>query len=96
MARDNSKPASKNDVKEIVIDASPTVLEGVDRLLKNYATKKDLKKFSTKEDLKREILYVRDDIKGLKADLSDTPSRKQFEELKRRVDHYHPTTQLRT
>lgn len=90
MAKDNSRPASKKDVKEIVIDASHAVLEGVDRLLKNYATKKDLKKFATKEDLKRETSYVRNDIKGLKADLSDTPSRKQFEHLKRKVDHYHP------
>ena len=36
--------------------------------------------------------YIKDLINGLKADLSDTPSRRQFEKLKARVDKYHPLT----
>jgi predicted nucleic acid-binding Zn-ribbon protein len=30
--------------------------------------------------------HIREEIKELKADLSDTPSRREFEELKHRVD----------
>ncbi len=36
--------------------------------------------------------HLKDQIDGLKADLSDTPSRRQFEKLKARVDKYHPLT----
>ena len=34
--------------------------------------------------------YLKDQINGLEADLSDTPSRKEFQELKSKVDQYHP------
>lgn len=44
------------------------------------------------DKLELETRHVKDEIKGLKADLSDTPSRKQLEELRRRVDRYHPLT----
>lgn len=95
MASASSKPVTKKDVEEVVIDASHAILTGVSLLLKKFARKDD-QKLATKKDLKREISFVRDDVKGLKGELSNTPSRKQFEELKRRVDRYHPTTQLRT
>lgn len=91
MASASSKPVTKKDVEGVIIDASHTILTGVSLLLKNFARKDDLEKLATKDDLKREISFVRDDIKGLKGDLSNTPSRKQFEELKRKVDRYHPT-----
>lgn len=32
-----------------------------------------------------------DEIKGLKADLADTPSRREFEGLKAKVERHHPT-----
>jgi len=35
--------------------------------------------------------HLKDQIEGLKADLSDTPSRKEFNELKAQVDRYSPT-----
>jgi hypothetical protein len=34
--------------------------------------------------------YLKDQINGLEADLSDAPSRKEFQELKSKVDQYHP------
>lgn len=37
--------------------------------------------------------YLKDQISRLKTDLSDTPSRRQFEKLKARVDKYHPLTE---
>lgn len=33
---------------------------------------------------------VKDTVNGLKAEFSDTPSRKEFNELKTIVDKYHP------
>lgn len=41
-------------------------------------------------ELKVEASHIKDEIKGLKAKLSNTPSRRQFHELKGRVDKYHP------
>ena len=37
-----------------------------------------------------ELSYVKDEINGLKADLSTTPSRQEFEELKTQVDKRYP------
>ena len=34
--------------------------------------------------------HLKDQIDGLKADLSDTPSRREFERLKSKVDRHHP------
>ena len=42
------------------------------------------------DKLELETRHVKDEIKGLKADLSNTPSREQFEKLKAKVDKYHP------
>lgn len=85
---------------EILDDAVDAILQGMNNLFeeqkKIFATKEDLKqlekraleKFATKEDLKREIMWVRGDIRDLKAELSDTPSRGEFSELKTKVDKY--------
>ncbi len=56
--------------------------------LKGFATKEDIKELATKEDLKREVSWLRDDIKGLTADLSGVPSKKEFNKLKEKVDKY--------
>lgn len=37
-----------------------------------------------------ELRYVKDEIKGVKSELSTTPSLKQFNTLKRKVDRHHP------
>ena len=50
-----------------------------------FATKEDLERFATKEDLQRETGFVRDDISGLKGDLSTTVSKREFNQLKSRV-----------
>lgn len=44
----------------------------------------------TQREIKVALLQVKDEINGLKADLSDTPSRKEFENLKTRVDEQYP------
>ena len=34
--------------------------------------------------------HIKDQINGLKADLSDTPGRREFQKLKSKVDRHHP------
>ena len=71
---------------EIIDDAVDTLLKGIDNMLveqkKIFATKEDLKNvredmksLATKEDLKREVGWLKDDIKGLTADLSGLPTK---------------------
>ena len=84
---------------EIIDDAVDTLLKGMDNMLeeqkKIFATKEDLnnvredmKSLATKEDLKREVGWLKDDIKGLTADLSGVPTRKEFNQVKTKVDKY--------
>ena len=78
--------------KRMLDQAVDTVLKGVEHLLSQ--TKKELRG-EMKEgfrEIKTEIRFVKDDVKGLKAELSDTPSRKDHEALKRRVGRYHPVS----
>ena len=93
--------------KRMLDQAVDTVLKGVEHLLSQTKkelrgemkegfrdTKKELRG-EMKEgfrEIKTEIRFVKDDVKGLKAELSDTPSRKDHEALKRRVGRYHPVS----
>lgn len=83
----NNSPATKKDVYKIVGDATDKILKGMDQMFQEQDKRNDAK-FATKGDLQREIGWVRDDIKGLTADLSDVPNRQEFNELKTRVDKH--------
>lgn len=86
--------------KELLDSAVDTILNGInnvfegsrrevnERLGKIEASLKNVE--NGQRELKTELSYVKDEISGLKADLSDTPSRKEFENLKRRVDDHFP------
>ncbi len=37
-----------------------------------------------------ELAHVKDTVNGLIADLAESPSRREFEQLKTRVDKHHP------
>jgi len=37
-----------------------------------------------------ELRYVKDEVKGVKVELSNTPSLKQFNQLKTKVERHHP------
>ncbi len=39
-----------------------------------------------RREIKTELRYVKDEVKGIKADLSDTPTRKEFDQLERKVE----------
>lgn len=86
-----SDAVTKKDLSEAI----DSVLQGIDNIVENMATKTDLKKVEARLEekidngvntLSTEISFIKDDIKGFHAELSNTVSRKEFEELKERVD----------
>ena len=88
--------------KSMLDQAVEAILQGFGRLVEEtkrelrgeiQIAKKELKAgiSGVETSLKTEIRFVKDDINGLTAELSDTPSRKEFNQLKSRVDKYHPT-----
>ncbi len=80
-----TKDPNGNVTNKALGEAVDAILKGMDNLLKEER-KFNVQTFASKEDLNREIGWVRDDINGLKADLSDTVSRKEFNNLKVRFD----------
>lgn len=92
--------AKKQDfvTKTMLDEAVDTILKGVDGLIKQLRIdlKKEMRVEFRKElrdelePIRADVTFIKDDIRGIKADLSDTPSRRQFNQLKARVDKYHP------
>ena len=76
--------------REMLNDAVDAILNGVDKLVIGLRAEMKLgfKKLDVKIDYTKNELI--DEIDGLKADLSDTPTKKEFEGLKRRVYKHHP------
>lgn len=90
MTKNSSPTATVRDVERIVTSAMQSIVEGIDNVLKNMATKDDLKATEEKLDaritgLEIEVRGVKDDIKGLTEELAMTPSRRDFKELKEQV-----------
>ncbi len=92
---DPNKPITMKDLDEVI----RAILAGTEALITSL--RRDLmgemKSRFTKVDNRLNKLevgqaHLKDQIDGLKADLSDTPSRRQFEKLKARVEKYHPLT----
>ena len=92
---------NKNDpvVRKSMLDqAVDAILKGMDRLVSQ--NKEELRgeirgsakevKEELRKEFRTELGFVRDDIKGLTSELSNTPSRKEFNDLKIRVDKFHP------
>ena len=77
-------------------EAIDAILEGVGSMFKDLCGRLDgVDKRFDKVDRRLDRLevcqsYLKDQINGLKANLSDTPSRREFQELKTKVDKYHP------
>lgn len=71
-------------------EAVDGIMKGMDRIIDEMRAgfKYLMKNSATKEDLKREVGWLRDDIKGLTADLPDTVKKSEFNKLKGRVDKY--------
>ena len=89
---------AKNSNEEYVTkatlnDAVDTILTGMNNIVEGLEGKMNTRFDRVENRLKTvevELSYVKDEIKGLKADLSDTPSRREFEKLKTRVDKHYP------
>lgn len=85
MVKNNVSPATKRDVQKIVAQAMELLLKGVEKMFEKQE-KKHNGRFDKLEagqsDLKRQLTNLK----------LDTPTRKEFEELKEKVDTYHPLT----
>lgn len=84
MAKTDPKGVVTNEYLDGAVDK---IIKGVDRMFKGER-KYNTETFATKEDLKREASWLKDDIKGLKADLSIVPGRGEFNNLKTKVDRF--------
>lgn len=75
---------------EVVGDAADKILQGMDQL---FAEQNERLARMDERLAKVEVglSHVRDEVKGLKADLSLMVSRKEFNELKEKVERFHPT-----
>lgn len=98
LTKDDAKNfATKDDLehlatKELVIDASETILKGVQRMFDDQ-NKRHGKRFQTLETKINNVeKHIDDDINSLKADLSTTVSRREFNQLKTKIDEYHPAS----
>lgn len=69
---------NKPATKKDLIELSDAILNGISEMISNL-----------KVELKKEIRENRRNISNLKL---DKPTRKEFEELRSRVDRYHPLT----
>ena len=69
----------------VINDAVEKILEGVQNMFNDHNKIND-EKFATKDDLKREIGFVRNDINDLRAEISTSPTRNEFDELKTKVN----------
>ena len=83
--------------RKILDEAVEAILNGVDRLVnglraevKSGFAKVDERFVSLDAKIDQTKYELTDEIDGLKADLSDTPRRKEFEVLKRRVNKHYP------
>jgi hypothetical protein len=69
---------------QTVGEAVDTILTGMDNIVAGLKDemKTGFKQVNTRLDkVEADVLYMKDDIKGLTADLSDVPTRKEFNEV---------------
>jgi archaellum component FlaC len=85
---------SKQDPNEPVTvatlnEAVDAILEGMEKMVggvRGEMNERFDKVDNRLQGVETEVRFVKDDINGLKADLSTTPSRREFEELKTKVN----------
>ena len=99
MAKDKASKKSKKALLEpvnrgMLNDAVDTILNGMDNLFSRFQD--ELNDFREEvntnfDKVKVRLRGVEDEVKGLKSELSNTPTRKEFNKLKEKVDRYHPS-----
>lgn len=94
MANDDSKPINKKEMIEVMIGFSESILNGVQTMFDKHEESNN-KRFDSIENrldkLETDVSEVKDEIKGIKSDLSTTVTKKEFNELKTKVDQYTAT-----
>ncbi len=79
--------------KETLNEAVDTILTGMNNMVEGLEGKMNTRFDGVENRLRTvevELSHVKDEINGLKADLSDTPSRQEFERVKSRLDKHYP------
>ncbi len=88
------KVDSKEPVNRGMLDeAVQAILEGMDKMVGGLRSEMNSRFEKVDDNLRQldvELSGVKDTVNGLKAEFSDTPSRKEFTELKAKVDKFHP------
>jgi hypothetical protein len=72
-------------------DVTDTILEGMDNLVGGLKTdvRSGFNQVNSRLDrLEADVSYIKDDIRGLTGELGETASKKDFNELKHKVDKY--------
>ncbi len=74
-------------IENLMGDMANTILNGVQSMFDERDTK--IEKLSKDIlEVKSDIKFMHQDIKDIEAEMSDKPSRKQFEEFKSKFDNY--------
>ena len=90
----------KKIVNKVVIGVAHTILQGVQTMFDEHNREQE-KRFgkvenrldemeSTLTSVKNDIRYMKDDVRGLKSEFSLQVSKKEFNQLKVKVDKYYP------
>ena len=82
---------TKKDVKDIVLEATDTILEGVQTMFDehNVTNNKSFANVESKIDtLSVRMDKVEDQLDGIKADISTAPTREEVNRLKSRMDKF--------
>ena len=74
----------------ILDEAVEAILEGVNKMFQGLEVKMTSRFDQLETKTKSNYNELKDEINGLKADLSDTPSRKEFNELKSKGEQHFP------
>lgn len=89
-----SKGKDQPVTKGMLDEAVDAIVSGMDNIVKELR-QEHVEIREEIADLRSEMRsgysHLKDEIRGLKADLADTPSRREFEELKAKVERHHPT-----
>ena len=85
-----TKSMLDNTINGAVNSAVETLLAGMDNLYKMFKNELEKRLKQELEPIKNDIVFIKRDIKDIKAELSSTPSRREFNNLKEKVERFHP------
>lgn len=78
---------TKEDVREIVQEATDAILTGMEEMFKNVPTRNEFNELKNDvTEIKSDIHFIKDDIKNLEVQISTLPTRLEFEKLKSQVN----------